>query len=138
MQVASMEPIDHYLNACSVNGMGGTMNDDRARALLRAERARVQALLAETSTAGEEDRAAANEPGDMADPSERLTAEEADDAVSRGLNERLEALDRAERRLDEGVFGLSIRSGLPIPEARLEADPAAELTVDEAGYQPGL
>ena len=44
----------------------------------------------------------------------------------------LAALDRAERRLEDGTFGLSVRSGVPIPDDRLEADPAAELTVDEA------
>ena len=108
------------------------MNQERARALLGAERARVEALLGETGDAGEQDRAAADEPGDLTDPEVGLTAEEADDAVSAGLRERLAALERAERRLDEGTFGYSVRSGLPIPEARLEADPAAELTVEEA------
>jgi DnaK suppressor protein len=44
----------------------------------------------------------------------------------------LAALERAERRIEEGTFGTSVRSGLPIPDARLEADPAAELTVEEA------
>jgi DnaK suppressor protein len=113
------------------------MNDDRARALLHAERTRVQALLDDTVAAGQDDRAAANEPGDLADPSERLTAEEVDDAVSGGLRERLAAIDRAESRLDEGTFGYSIRSGLPIPDDRLEADPAAELTVGEASTETG-
>ena len=108
------------------------MNDDRARTLLRAERTRVQALLEATRTAGQEDRAEANEPGDLADPAERLTAEEVDDAVAGGLRERLAAIDRADRRLDEGTFGYSVRSGIPIPDDRLEADPAAELTVEEA------
>jgi DnaK suppressor protein len=111
------------------------MNDDRARALLSAERSRVQALLGATVDAGQEDRAAANESGEIADPAERLTAEEVDDAVAGSLRERLAAIDRAERRLDEGTFGYSIRSGLPIPDDRLEADPAAELTVGEAGQE---
>lgn len=108
------------------------MKDDRARALLSAERTRVQALLGETDAAGQEDRATADEAVNLADPAERLTAEEVDDAISGALRERLAALDRAERRLDEGTFGYSIRSGQPIPDDRLEADPAAELTVDEA------
>jgi DnaK suppressor protein len=68
----------------------------------------------------------------MSDPAEPLTAEEADDAVSASLRERLEAIGRAEQRLADGTFGRSIRSGLPIPDERLEADPAAELTVEEA------
>jgi DnaK suppressor protein len=108
------------------------MDEERARALLGAERARVQALLNETTAAGQADRLAANEPGDLADPAERLTAEQGDDAVAAALVDRLAALGRAERRLDEGTFGMSIRSGRRISDARLEADPAAELTSDEA------
>ena len=92
-------------------------------------------FFATRSRAGQDDRAAANEPGDLADPAERLTAEEADDAVATSLRTRLAALDRAERRIADGTFGLSVRSGLPIPDARLEADPAAELTVEEAGQR---
>jgi DnaK suppressor protein len=108
------------------------MDEDRARTLLVAERTRVEQLLRDTAGAGRDDRAAANEPGEIADPAERLTAEEVDDAVAQSLRDRLAALDRAERRLEAGTFGRSVRSGLPIPEARLEADPAAELTVEEA------
>ena len=109
------------------------MDDKRARALLEAERARVLALLDDLKLDAQDDRAAANEPGDLSDPAERLTAEEGDDAVAEELRERLAAIERAERRLDEGTFGTSVRSGRPIPDARLEADPAAELTVEEAG-----
>jgi DnaK suppressor protein len=108
------------------------MDEGRARALVQAERDRIQALLGETDRAGREDRDEANAGGDLADPSQRLTAEEGDDAVSAGLRERLEALDRADRRLEEGTYGRSVRSGLAIPDSRLEADPAAELTVEEA------
>jgi len=108
------------------------MDEDHARALVQAERQRVARLLGETVSAGREDRAAASETGEIADPAERLTAEEVDDAVADSLRERLAALDRAERRIEDGTYGLSVRSGLPIPDARLEADPAAELTVEEA------
>ena len=55
-----------------------------------------------------------------------------DDAIADSLRDRLAALDRALKRLDDGTYGRSVRSGLPIPEDRLEADPAAELTVEEA------
>jgi len=51
------------------------------------------------------------------------------------LRDRLAAITRAEQRLKDGTFGQSIRSGLPIPDERLEADPAAELTVEEARSQ---
>ena len=110
------------------------MDDDRARSLLHAERTRVQELLRQTIEAGSSNRAAADEPGDWTDSAEPLTDEQGDDAVAAGLRERLAALDRAERRLTEGTFGRSIRSGRPIPDDRLEADPAAEVTVDEAEH----
>ena len=108
------------------------MDENRARARLHAERAEVQRLLRDAEEAGEEDRAAANEPGDVGDRAQPLTAEGMDDAVAASLRDRLAALDRAEQRLNAGRYGLSVRSGRPIPDARLEADPAAELTVDEA------
>ena len=111
------------------------MDDERARALLTAERIRVEGLLAGTTRAGLDDRDEANAGGDMADPAQRLTAEQGDDAVQEGLQARLRAIDAAERRLAAGNYGRSIRSGRPIPDERLEADPTAELTVDEASSQ---
>jgi DnaK suppressor protein len=108
------------------------MDDERARTLLTAERIRVEGLLAGTSRAGLDDRDEANAGGDMADPAQRLTAEQGDDAVAEGLQARLRAIEAAERRLAAGNYGRSIRSGLPIPDDRLEADPAAELTIEEA------
>lgn len=107
------------------------MDDKRARDLIETERDRVATLLAETTHAGKIDRSAEDEPGAMDDRSAPLTAEGIDDAITAALRLRLEALDRAERRLEAGTFGLSVRSGRPIPDERLEADPAAELTIDE-------
>jgi RNA polymerase-binding transcription factor len=45
--------------------------------------------------------------------------------------EELEAVERAEQRLEEGTYGLSIESGEPIPDARLELIPWAERTAEE-------
>jgi DnaK suppressor protein len=112
------------------------MDDDEARELLHTERARVQQLLDATVAAGQDDRTAANEDGDITDPAEPLITEQTDDAVAASLSERLEAIRRAERRLLEGTFGRSVRSGLPIPDDRLRADPAAELTIEEARRGP--
>jgi DnaK suppressor protein len=112
------------------------MEEAQARALLRAERAEIQRLLGDTVLAGQQDRAAEQEQGDSADPAQSLTAEGVDDAIMASLRQRLAALERAEQRLDGGTFGKSIRSGLPIPDERLEADIAAELTVEEAKSRP--
>ncbi len=109
------------------------MDDQRARALLDAERARVEELLAQVAASSTDDRTGAEEPGDQADGGQRLTAQATDGLVSDSLSERLAAIERAEARLAAGTYGLSVRTGAPIPEARLEADPAAELTVEEAG-----
>lgn len=108
------------------------MDEERARALLNAERAEVQGLVKDSQVAGQEDRAAENETGDVSDRAEPLTAEGMDDAIAASMRDRLGALDRALQRLDDGTYGRSVRSGLPIPDERLEADPAAELTVEEA------
>jgi DnaK suppressor protein len=106
---------------------------DRARELLGVERARTTELLDATRAGSSEDRTAANEPGDMFDSAASLVEEGLDDSVVVALKRHLDAIDRAERRLDSGTYGRSIRSGAVIPDSRLEADPTAELTVEEAG-----
>lgn len=108
------------------------MDAKRARTLLTEEKERVQQLLAGLCVDRRDDRDAADEVTDWSDPAQPLTAEGTDDALAESLEERLEAIERAERRLEAGTFGRSIRSGAPIPDGRLEADPAAELTVEEA------
>jgi DnaK suppressor protein len=108
------------------------MELERARSLLDAERAQLQQLLADLGTARTADRAAERETGDAADPAQPLTQQGVDDAVAAGLRDRLAALDRALERVEDGSYGRSIRSSAPIPDERLEADPAAELTVEEA------
>jgi DnaK suppressor protein len=107
------------------------MDEARARELLTAERGRVEGLLRELTEARREDRDAAGGVGDIADPAQPLTSEQGDDAVAAGLRDRLAAIERAEARLAAGTYGRSVRSGTTIPDARLEADPAAELTVEE-------
>jgi DnaK suppressor protein len=99
--------------------------------LLSAERARVETLLDDLRRNRQADRWATGEQGDMSDSAESFVAEGTDDAIAIGMARRLEAIERAERRLDAGAYGLSIESGALIPDDRLEADPAAELTVEE-------
>jgi DnaK suppressor protein len=108
------------------------MDETRARALLRAERAEVATLLRETEEAVKIDDEAPDSPTDSGDEGLALTEEAGDEAVAEQLRERLAAIDRALARLEAGTYGRSVLSGKPIPDQRLEADPAAELTVEEA------
>ena len=105
------------------------MELERARSLLDAERTRVQQLLADLGTDRTDDHEAER---DATYPAQPLAQQGVDDAVAAGLRHRLATLDRALRRVEDGSYGRSIRSGVPIPDERLEADPAAELTVREA------
>jgi DnaK suppressor protein len=108
------------------------MDDKKARELIDAEKARVKGLLGETENDAASDRDTANEEFPYDEPAETLTSEEGDDAVAEGLRDRLAALERADQRLEAGTYGVSVRSGAKIPDERLEADPAADLTVEEA------
>jgi DnaK suppressor protein len=103
------------------------MDQARARALLDAERTRLQRLLqAETI------RPQAAEVGDEVDDADRRNAEQTGMAVDQLLRARWAALRRAEARLAAGSYGRSVRSGQAIPDERLEADPLTELTAEEA------
>jgi DnaK suppressor protein len=107
------------------------MDEARARQLLTDERARVVGLLGELTEAEEGDFAETGDAGDVADSAQPLTDEQGADAVAESLRTRLAAIDRAEARLAAGTYGRSVQSGAVIPDERLEADPAAELTVEE-------
>jgi DnaK suppressor protein len=109
-----------------------TVDQQRARVLIEAERERVRRLLGDVAEAEVADRKGADEPSDFGEQGQRLTAQGTDELVADSLRERLVALDRAEQRMEHGTYGRSTRSGKPIPDERLEADPAAELTVEEA------
>ncbi len=106
------------------------MDQERAKELLAAERAQVEADLAAARRGGPEESDERREPGDF--DSEGLYQDELDAGLLEDLKRRLEAVERAEERLAAGTYGLSVRSGDPIPDARLEANPTAELTVQEA------
>src|SRR6266513_5119366 len=104
------------------------MDPDRARELLAAERTRIEQALARL---GHEDT---GEPADEEDPANQasdLYQDELDEGRADDLREELAAVERAEARLVDGTYGLSIESGKPIPDERLEARPAAERTAEE-------
>jgi DnaK suppressor protein len=104
------------------------MDPERARELLAAERARIERALA--GRRHEDD----SEPADEIDPANLasdLYQDEFDEGLRDDLREQLAAVERAEARLAAGTYGLSVESGAPIPDERLEVKPAAEYTVDE-------
>ena len=104
------------------------MDPQRARELLAGERQRIEQALAglEHQDTGE--------PADEEDPANQasdLYQDELDEGLADDLREELAAVERAEARLGAGTYGLSIESGQPIPDERLEARPAAERTTEE-------
>jgi DnaK suppressor protein len=113
------------------------MDESRARALLLAERAEVIAALREAEEERQEPSADPVElgPGDAVDRTVPIDEREQAEDIAAQLQERLEAIDRALARLEAGTYGRSVLSGKPIPDERLEADPAAELTIEEARAQ---
>jgi DnaK suppressor protein len=109
-----------------------TVDIAHARGLLKAQRHELAELLARGQSTATQDRAAEDEQGvDIDDRAQPLAAQGVDDAVRASLRQRLAAVDRAEARLAAGTYGKSVLSGDPIPDERLEAEPSAELTVDE-------
>lgn len=68
------------------------------------------------------------DPGNLAS---ELYQDELDAGRADDLREELAAVERAEARLAAGTYGLSVLSGKPIPDERLEAIPTAERTVEE-------
>jgi len=105
------------------------MEPERAKELLAAERARIEAAIAAVGHDGPLEASERREPGDR--DSEDLYQDEFDAGRAEHLTAELEALERAEARLAAGTYGLSVVSGEPIPDARLEAVPAADRAVDE-------
>jgi DnaK suppressor protein len=105
------------------------MDREHARQLLARERERIELALANL---GHDDPAAAaaqDDPGD--EGSETLYQAEFDAGLADDLADQLAGVERAEARLAAGTYGLSIESGEPIPDDRLEALPTAERTLDE-------
>jgi DnaK suppressor protein len=111
------------------------VDPERARALLEAERARIERALARAAHQDDAEPADELDPGNLASD---LYQDELDEGLRDDLEARLAAVERAEARLAAGTYGRSVASGEPIPDARLEALPTAELTVDEERAQgPG-
>jgi len=91
------------------------MDDETAARLLQGERRRVERVLRDL---------------DATDPANDYQRER-NEQLRAQLKTELEAVERAEVRLSEGTYGLSVESGTPIPEGRLHIFPTAERTEQE-------
>jgi DnaK suppressor protein len=104
------------------------MDPDRARELLAAERARIEKALRRLHNVDSGEEADDLDPGNLAS---ELYIDELNEGQADDLRRELAAVERAEARLAAGTYGLSIESGTPIPDERLETIPTAERTVEE-------
>jgi DnaK suppressor protein len=104
------------------------MDSAHARELLSAERERIERALARLRHQDTGNLSDREEPADVASD---LYQDELDEGLADDLREQLAAVERAEARLAAGTYGLSIESGEPIPDERLEAIPTAERTTEE-------
>jgi DnaK suppressor protein len=105
------------------------VDPERARELLQRERVRIERSLTTLDNEGPLEGSERREPGDL--DTEDLYQDELDEGRRQELQTDLAALERAEARLEDGTYGLSVESGHPIPDARLEALPTAERTIEE-------
>jgi RNA polymerase-binding transcription factor len=104
------------------------VDPERARALLAAERREIEQALGHRGHEDDGEDAGWLEPGNLA---AQLYLDELDEGLAEDLRDRLAALERAEQRLTAGRYGLSVETGQPIPDERLEVFPTAERTVEE-------
>jgi DnaK suppressor protein len=110
------------------------VDPERARELLAAERERIERALRGLGPVDDGEEA---DEFDAANRAADLYQDELDEGLEEDLREQLAAVERAEDRLAAGTYGLSIESGQPIPDERLEALPTAELTTDEERTRAG-
>src|SRR5258705_12281150 len=108
------------------------MDEQRARELVARERRRVEAAIAELT--GEEQGSVASQfdqTGESAEAGAEIQHAMVDSAMAATLQSELASVVRAETRIAQGTFGLSVESGGRIPDDRLEVEPLTERTVEE-------
>jgi RNA polymerase-binding transcription factor DksA len=106
------------------------MDPERARQLLQSERERIENEL-RGLRASRGDGELADVDQHNADAGTELFDNERDRSMIQRLERELEAIQRAEQRVADGTYGVSVESGEAIPEGRLEAIPWAERTAEE-------
>jgi DnaK suppressor protein len=104
---------------------------EHARELLERERERIEAEIRSIRSQHDGEGELSKLDQHPADAGTELFEDERDQSMLDRLELELRAIERAEKRIEEGTYGLSVESGEPIPDARLEAVPHAERTVEE-------
>jgi DnaK suppressor protein len=108
-------------------------------AFIREQKARLEELKQELNRMrsgmeqDEQERAEElqDETPDSGDQSQNIFAREMDATIEGQAQRRLEDVERALQKIEEGTYGLSDESGEEIPRGRLEAAPEAIRTVEE-------
>ena len=111
-----------------------------ARQKARLEEMRAT-LLAELDDVNEDEREwredvqeTRHDPDDLGS---NLLARELDVALEKQLGQRLELVERALQKIEEGTYGLCDATGEPIPKERLEAVPEAIYTLEAQRRREG-
>jgi RNA polymerase-binding transcription factor DksA len=99
--------------------------------LLARERSRVEQEIAKLRANRERGDDRSDVDQQTGDAALELHDAELEQSLIERLQRDLEAIERAEHRVEEGTYGVSVDSGEPIPDARLEAVPWAERTAEE-------
>ena len=107
------------------------IDEAHARELLQGERERIESSLADLERLRRSELDEIDTATDTLDDGELIEEGEVDEALAVQLRAELEAVERAEKRLEDGTYGFSVDSGEPIPAERLEAIPWAERTTEE-------
>ena len=102
------------------------------RALLEEERG---SLLRQLQEIGFGEDGTVTYDANFADSSQ-VTAERGEaEALAAQLQESLEHVEEARRKIELGTYGICARCGKPISSARLEAQPATTLCIDCASVR---
>lgn len=107
------------------------VDETHARDLLRRERQRIESSLADLEQVRESELSEIDTAVNLVDDGEVIEEGQIDQALAEQLRAELAAVERAEKRLEDGTYGFSVESGEPIPAERLEAIPWAERTAEE-------
>ncbi len=100
---------------------------DELRRRLEQERARIRAVLRDLPSPSPQP----DQETELEEAAQRQTERTHDDEVAARERALLAEVERALAKIDEGRYGVSERSGTPIPYERLRAMPWARDAIDE-------